>query len=62
MDLSLQSGRRWVGHLSTDGLAPGCYRVVAMVGGLGVGGFGLEVRGDSVTLEGTQAKGRVAKP
>jgi len=45
--LDVQSNGRWMGHLSTDGLAAGCYRVTASVDGQAIGSFALEVRTDS---------------
>jgi hypothetical protein len=44
--LELQSNGRWMGHLSTDGLAVGCYRVVACANGVAIGSFEMDVRGD----------------
>jgi hypothetical protein len=45
--LDVQSNGRWMGHLSTDGLAAGCYRVTASVDGQAIGSFGLDVKSDS---------------
>jgi hypothetical protein len=45
--LDVQSNGRWMGHLSTDGLAAGCYRVTASVDGQAIGSFALDVRTDS---------------
>ena len=47
--MALQSNGRWMGHLSTDGLAGGCYRVMVSVDGLAVGSFRLDVRSDTST-------------
>ena len=43
--LAVQSNGRWMGHLSTDGLAAGCYRVTASVDGQAIGSFQLDVGG-----------------
>jgi hypothetical protein len=45
--LDLQSNGRWMGHLTTDGLASGCYRVVASVDGVAIGSFEMDVRSDA---------------
>jgi hypothetical protein len=45
--LDFQSNGRWIGHLSTDGLAAGCYRVVATADGVAIGSFRMDVRGDT---------------
>ncbi len=47
--LALQSNGRWMGHLSTDGLASGCYQVVASVDGIAIGSFRMDVRPDATT-------------
>jgi hypothetical protein len=44
-DLDLQANGRWMGHLSTDGLANGCYQVVASANGFAIGSFQMDVRG-----------------
>jgi len=49
-DLTVQSNGRWMGHLSTDGMAQGCYRVVATVDGRAFGSFRLDIRNDSSTV------------
>ncbi|HET9614713.1 MAG TPA: HYR domain-containing protein, partial [Candidatus Limnocylindrales bacterium] len=54
-DLAIQSNGRWMGHLSTDGLAVGCYQVVASVDGQAIGRFRMDVRAGS-TLPSKPAK------
>ena len=41
--MARQDNGRWMGHLSTDGLADGCYRVSVVVDGQVAGGFDLNV-------------------
>jgi hypothetical protein len=48
--LEVQSNGRWMGHLSTDGLAAGCYRVTASVDGQAIGSFDLDVRSDNAAV------------
>jgi hypothetical protein len=43
--LDVQSSGRWMGHVDTGGLTPGCYQVVAGVDGQPFGSFQLAVRG-----------------
>jgi hypothetical protein len=45
--LDLQANGRWMGHLSTDGLANGCYQVVATANGVAIGSFQMDVRPDA---------------
>jgi hypothetical protein len=45
--LDVQSNGRWMGHLSTDNLATGCYQVVARANGVTIGSFRMDVRPDS---------------
>jgi len=45
--LDVQSNGRWMGHLSTDNLAAGCYQVVARANGVSIGSFRMDVRPDS---------------
>ena len=40
-----QSNGRWMGHVDTGGLTPGCYQVVASVDGQAFGSFRMDVRG-----------------
>jgi len=46
--LDVQSSGRWMGHVDTGGLTPGCYQVVASVDGQAFGNFRMDVRGGSV--------------
>ena len=46
--LDAQSNGRWMGHVDTGGLTPGCYQVVASVDGQAFGSFRMDVRGGSV--------------
>jgi hypothetical protein len=36
-----------MGHLTTDGLANGCYQVVASADGVAIGSFQMDVRADA---------------
>jgi hypothetical protein len=47
--LLLQANGRWMGHLSTDGLANGCYQVVASANGVAIGSFEMDVHPDTTT-------------
>jgi hypothetical protein len=51
--LVVQSSGRWMGHVDTAGLAPGCYTVVASVDGRVFGSFEMNVRGGTVTTSPT---------
>jgi hypothetical protein len=48
--LDVQSNGRWMGHVDTGGLTPGCYQVVASVDGQAFGSFRMDVRGGTVPV------------
>jgi len=47
---------RWMGHLPTSGLAPGCHRVELHAGGVTLGGFSLELMAASSARSGASAR------
>jgi HYR domain len=61
-DLAIQSNGRWMGHLDTGGLTPGCYQVVASVDGQAIGSFRMDVRGDATGASKPAAKPVTGKP
>lgn len=61
-DLAVQSNGRWMGHLDTSGLTPGCYQVVASVDGQAIGSFRVDVRGDATGASKPAAKPVIGKP
>jgi hypothetical protein len=61
-DLAVQSNGRWMGHLDTSGLTPGCYQVVASVDAQAIGSFRMDVRGDATGASKPAAKPVIGKP
>lgn len=61
-DLAIQSNGRWMGHLDTSGLNPGCYQVVASVDGQAIGSFRMDVRGDAAAAAKPASKQADPKP
>lgn len=57
VDQMQRNGGRWMGHLDTSSLAPGCYEVTVRAGGATYGGFELRVAGSASTASKPKTKG-----